>query len=74
MGTMTISSSPLSAGTFGFELTILTVPAMGAGAEYRATRDLWLSPQSRLLADSPEGADFVYDGQGPPPDPARGPA
>ena len=37
---------------------------MDAGTEYRATRDLWLSPQSRLLADSPEGADFIYDGQG----------
>lgn len=37
---------------------------MGAGAEYRATKDMWLSPRSRLLADSSEGADFVYDGQG----------
>ena len=45
-------------------MTNLTSPAMGAGAEYRAARDLWLSPQSRLLADPPEGADFVYDGQG----------
>lgn len=35
-----------------------------AGDEYKATKDLWLCPQSRLLADSPEGAEFVYNGQG----------
>ena len=35
-----------------------------AGEEYKATKDLWLSPQSRLLADSPEGSDYVYNGQG----------
>ncbi len=35
-----------------------------AGEEYRATKDLWLSPQSRLLADSPEASDYVYNGQG----------
>ncbi|KAK9908805.1 hypothetical protein WJX75_003140 [Coccomyxa subellipsoidea] len=31
---------------------------------YKPTSDLWLSPQTRLLADSPDGTDFVYDGQG----------
>lgn len=35
-----------------------------AGDEYKATKDLWLCPQSRLLADSPEGSEFVYNGQG----------
>lgn len=35
-----------------------------AGDEYKATKDVWLCPQSRLLADSPEGAEFVYNGQG----------
>ena len=34
------------------------------GEEYKATKDLWLSPQSRLLADSPEASDYVYNGQG----------
>ena len=29
-----------------------------------ADKDLWLSPEARLLADSPEVEDFVYDGQG----------
>lgn len=29
-----------------------------------ATADLWLCPQTRLLADSPEATDYVYDGQG----------
>ncbi len=29
-----------------------------------ADRDLWLSPEARLLADSPGVEDFVYDGQG----------
>ena len=30
----------------------------------RAEIDLCLSPQSRLLADSPEQDDYVYDGCG----------
>lgn len=34
------------------------------GSPYKADRDLWLSPESRLLADSPGTEDFVYDGQG----------
>jgi vacuolar protein sorting-associated protein 13A/C len=38
--------------------------AVYAGEEHKATQDMWLSPQSRLLADSPEGADYVFDGQG----------
>ena len=37
---------------------------MSAGEEYKATKDLWLSPQSRLLADAPGGTDFVYNGGG----------
>lgn len=35
-----------------------------AGTPFKADRDLWLSPESRLLADSPGTEDFVYDGQG----------
>ena len=35
-----------------------------AGTPFRADRDLWLSPESRLLADSPGVEDFVYNGQG----------
>jgi hypothetical protein len=35
-----------------------------AGEEYRATQDVWLCPQTRLLADSPQCRDFVYNGQG----------
>jgi hypothetical protein len=35
-----------------------------AGTPFKADRDLWLSPESRLLADSPGVEDFVYDGQG----------
>ena len=35
-----------------------------AGTPYKADRDLWLSPESRLLADSPGTENFVYDGQG----------
>ena len=38
--------------------------AVCAGEEHKATQDMWLSPQSRLLADSPEGTDYVYNGQG----------
>ena len=37
---------------------------MFAEQEHKAAGDLWLSPQTRLLADSPDGTDFVYDGQG----------
>ncbi len=29
-----------------------------------ATADLWLCPQTRLLADSPDATDYVYNGQG----------
>ncbi len=35
-----------------------------AGTPFKADRDLWLSPEARLLADSPGVQDFVYDGQG----------
>ena len=35
-----------------------------AGTPFKADRDLWLSPEARLLADSPGVEDFVYDGQG----------
>ena len=35
-----------------------------AGSAYKADRDVWLSPESRLLADLPGVEDFVYDGQG----------
>ena len=35
-----------------------------AGSPYKADRDLWLSSEARLLADSPGAEDFVYDGQG----------
>ena len=38
--------------------------AVCAEEEHKATQDMWLSPQSRLLADSPEGTDYVYNGQG----------
>ena len=38
--------------------------AVCAGEEHTATQDMWLSPQSRLLADSSEGTDYVYIGQG----------
>ena len=34
------------------------------GSPYKADRDLWLSPEARLLADLPGVEDFVYDGQG----------
>ena len=37
---------------------------MCAGSPYKADRDLWLSPEARLLADAPGVEDFVYDGQG----------
>lgn len=32
--------------------------------EYRATGNVWLCPQTRLLADSPQATDYVYNGQG----------
>ncbi len=35
-----------------------------AGTPFKADRDLWLSPEARLLADSPGVENFVYDGQG----------
>ena len=38
--------------------------ATPAGSPFKADRDLWLSPESRLLADQPGVEDFVYDGQG----------
>ena len=38
--------------------------AFSAEHEYKAEADLWLCPQTRLLADSPDATDFVYDGQG----------
>lgn len=38
--------------------------ATHAGSPFKADRDLWLSPESRLLADQPGVEDFVYDGQG----------
>ena len=38
--------------------------ATTAGSPFKADRDLWLSPESRLLADQPGVEDFVYDGQG----------
>ena len=34
------------------------------GSPHKADRDLWLSPEARLLADLPGVEDFVYDGQG----------
>jgi len=40
------------------------INARNAGSPYQADRDLWLSPESRLLADVPGVEDFVYDGQG----------
>lgn len=35
-----------------------------AGTPHKADKDLWLSPEARLLADVPGVEDFVYDGQG----------
>jgi hypothetical protein len=37
---------------------------LAAGEEHVAAGDMWLSPASRLLADAPDQADFVYDGGG----------
>ena len=35
-----------------------------AGTPHKADKDLWLSPEARLLADLPGVEDFLYDGQG----------
>ena len=35
-----------------------------AGTPHKADKDLWLSPEARLLADLAGVEDFVYDGQG----------
>jgi len=59
-------SSPLSCVTFNLLVGICcsNPTSSDAGTPFKADRDLWLSPESRLLADSPGVEDFVYDGQG----------
>ncbi len=37
---------------------------MFAEAEHRAQGDVWLCPETRLLADGPGVDDYVYDGAG----------
>lgn len=43
---------------------MINMVTMSAGTPHKADRDLWLSPEARLLADLPGVEDFVYDGQG----------
>lgn len=46
-------------------ISLLTKEAVcAADVVTEAEHDLYLSPQSRLLADSPEQDDYVYDGCG----------
>ena len=61
------SHSTLQSVAISFFLTFAcccTSIAFVAGTPFKADRDLWLSPEARLLADSPGLEDFVYDGQG----------